>query len=144
MYTNALPCFICPIQNLVFTLYAFCCIWQFKCVVSWMFSFLRQTFPLNLIKIQLLTKKDQLAPSAFRGIIGYANAFSRKYLDNEQQINANTKTAIKQSRDVKLSLQNYHCSTTLATTPVPATTTTIMSTVGKYFEWLCIHSVMII
>ena len=88
-------------------------------------------------------KKDQLAPSAFRGIIGYANAFSRKYLDNEQQINANTKTAIKQSRDVKLSLQNYHCSTTLATTPVPATTITIMSTGGKYFEWLHINSITI-
>ena len=50
------------IQNLVFPLYAFCCIWQFKCVVSWIFSIRRQTFPLNTIKIQLLTKKDQLAP----------------------------------------------------------------------------------
>ena len=30
--------------------------------VSWIFSIRRQTFPLNTIKIQLLTKKDQLAP----------------------------------------------------------------------------------
>ena len=76
-------------------------------------------------------------------LIGYANALSRKYLENEEQINANTKTAIKQSRDVKLSLQNYHCSTTLATTPVPATTITIMSTDGKYFGWLHINSITI-
>ena len=88
--------------------------------------------------------KDQLAPSSFGGLIGYSNALSHKYLDNEQQINANTKTAIKRSCDVKLSLQLNGCaSTTQATTPVPATTTTIMSTVGKYFEWLCIHSVTI-
>ena len=86
---------------------------------------------------------DQLAPSAFRGIIGYANALSRKNLDNEQQINANTKTPIKQSSDVKLSLQNYHCLTTQTTTPVPSTTITIMSTVGKYFEWLHINSITI-
>ena len=87
--------------------------------------------------------KDQLAPSSFGGLIGYSNALSHKYLDNEQQINANTKTPIKQSSDVKLSLQNYHCLTTQATTPVPAKTITIMSTVGKYFEWLHINSITI-
>ena len=46
------------IQNLVFTLYAFCCIWQFECVVDIFFS----KTNINIIKIQLLTKKDQLAP----------------------------------------------------------------------------------
>ena len=77
-------------------------------------------------------------------LIGYANALSRKYLENEEQINANTKTAIKQSSDVKLSLQLNGCaSTTQKTTPVPAKTITIMSTVGKYFEWLHINSITI-
>ena len=42
-------------------------------------------------------------------LIGYANALSRKYLENEEQINANTKTTIKQSSDVKLSLQLNGC-----------------------------------
>ena len=45
-------------------------------------------------------------------LIGYANALSRKYLENEEQINANTKTAIKQSSDVKLSLQLNGCAST--------------------------------
>ena len=77
-------------------------------------------------------------------LIGYANALSLKYLDIEQQINANTKTAIKQSSDIKLSLQlNGFGSTTQATTPVPATTITIMSTDGKYFGWLHINSITI-
>ena len=77
-------------------------------------------------------------------LIGYANALSRKYLENEEQINANTTTAIKQSSDVKLSLQLNGCaSTTQKTTPVPATTITIMSTDGKYFGWLHINSITI-